>query len=84
MFADQPTSSIANLTSRITSFVRTLQLRAPFYRASSFSVHITDDPEVFKGAPISLQVVGGTHEEEAVIAMTEVVDKALKAYKATL
>ncbi|KLO20289.1 general amidase [Schizopora paradoxa] len=41
------------------------------------------DPERFKGAPISLQLVGGTHEEEAVIAMTEVVDKALKEYKAT-
>jgi len=42
------------------------------------------DPEVFKGAPISLQLVGGTHEEEAVIAMTEVVDKALKDFKAAV
>lgn len=43
----------------------------------------SDDPEVFKGAPISLQLVGGTLEEEAVIAMTEIVDSALKKYKAT-
>jgi hypothetical protein len=27
-----------------------------------------------------LQLIGGTQEEEAVIAMTEVVDGALKAY----
>jgi Asp-tRNA(Asn)/Glu-tRNA(Gln) amidotransferase A subunit family amidase len=37
-----------------------------------------DDPETFKGAPIGLQLVGRTLEEEAVIAMTEVVDAAIK------
>ena len=38
-----------------------------------------DDPEIFKHAPICIQVIGKTMEEEAVIAMGEIVDSALKA-----
>jgi amidase len=38
-----------------------------------------DDPKRFENAPIGLQVVGRTLEEEAVIAMTEIVAGALKA-----
>lgn len=37
-----------------------------------------DDPETFKDAPICIQVVGKTLEEEAVIAIGEIVDSALK------
>ncbi|KAF9241344.1 amidase signature enzyme [Melanogaster broomeanus] len=44
--------------------------------------HELYDPEVFKNAPVCLQLVGRTLEEEAVIAMTEIVDAALKAVKA--
>lgn len=40
----------------------------------------TDDPKVFANAPISIQVVGRTLEEEAVLAMTELVDAAVKDY----
>jgi len=36
------------------------------------------DPEIFKHAPICIQVIGKTLEEEAVIAMGEIVDSALK------
>ena len=44
---------------------------------------LTDDsPETFKNAPVGLQLVGRSREEEAVIAMTEIVDAALKAHKA--
>ncbi|KAH8120360.1 general amidase [Phellopilus nigrolimitatus] len=39
------------------------------------------DPVVWKNAPTSLQLVGRTLEEEAVIGMTEIVDSALKTYK---
>lgn len=46
-----------------------------------FIVHI-DDAELFHGLPVGLQLIGRTQEEEAVIAMTEIVDKALKAYGA--
>ncbi|KAI0651823.1 general amidase [Trametes meyenii] len=35
------------------------------------------DPETFKNAPVGLQLVGRTLEEEAVIAMTQIVDAAL-------
>lgn len=41
-----------------------------------------DDPEVFNNAPIGLQLVGRTFEEEAVIGMMEIVDAALKAFPA--
>ncbi|KAI0365222.1 general amidase [Pilatotrama ljubarskyi] len=41
------------------------------------------DPETFKNAPVGLQLVGGSLEEEAVIAMTELVDAALKAVPVT-
>ncbi|KAG6330360.1 hypothetical protein ID866_8729 [Astraeus odoratus] len=36
------------------------------------------DPETFKNAPVGLQLVGRTLEEEAIIAMTEIVDAAFK------
>ncbi|KAF9482262.1 general amidase [Pholiota conissans] len=41
-------------------------------------------PETFKDAPITIQVVGRTLEEEAVIGMAEIVDAALKAYSPKL
>lgn len=41
----------------------------------------TDDPSTFANAPVGLQLSGRTLEEEAVIAMTEIVDEALKKYK---
>lgn len=37
-------------------------------------------PEAFENAPISLQVVGRTQEDEAVLAMATIVDQAVKAY----
>ncbi|EJD43785.1 general amidase [Auricularia subglabra TFB-10046 SS5] len=37
-------------------------------------------PEAFENAPVSLQVVGRTQEDEAVLAMATIVDKAVKAY----
>ncbi|WWD21777.1 hypothetical protein CI109_106264 [Kwoniella shandongensis] len=40
------------------------------------------DPEFQRGAPCSLQVVGGKYEEEAVIKLTEIVDAAIKAKRA--
>ena len=41
--------------------------------------HNTDDPVTFENAPISVQIVARTLEEEALIGMSEIVDKALKA-----
>lgn len=38
-----------------------------------------DSPETFKNAPVGLQLVGQCQEDEAVIAMTEIVDAALRA-----
>lgn len=40
--------------------------------------HCIDEPAKFKNAPISLQVVGKTLEEEALIGMTEIVDAAVR------
>ncbi|KAG0696600.1 general amidase [Suillus ampliporus] len=55
--------------------------RHDFY--DDFDKHIYEmyDPEKFKNAPICLQLVGRTLEEEAVIKMTEIVDVALAAAK---
>jgi Asp-tRNA(Asn)/Glu-tRNA(Gln) amidotransferase A subunit family amidase len=38
----------------------------------------SDDPAIFKGTPISLQLVGRTLEDEAVIRLAEIVDAAIK------
>jgi len=54
------------------------QSRENFFGADDRNVYEMYDPEVFKDAPVSLQLVGRTLEEEAVIAMTEIVDAALK------
>jgi len=54
------------------------QSRENFIGADDRKVYEMYDPEVFKDAPVSLQLVGRTLEEEAVIAMTEIVDAALK------
>ncbi|KAG6888339.1 hypothetical protein C0995_009086 [Termitomyces sp. Mi166 len=45
-----------------------------------FQLYSTD---IFSGCPVGLQLIGRTQEEEAVIAMTEVVDDALKAARQT-
>ncbi|KAH9059366.1 general amidase [Lactarius vividus] len=39
-----------------------------------------DSPETFKNAPVSLQLVGRSQEDEAVIAMTEIVKAALERH----
>jgi amidase len=38
-----------------------------------------DEPEAFRDAPIALQLVGQSYDDEAVIAMTGIVTAALKA-----
>ncbi len=42
-----------------------------------------DRPELFKDAPVGLQIMGRPQEEEAVIAMTQIVDEALKGYRSS-
>lgn len=59
---------------RMVRLVRCIELINPLWV-------IPDAPELFHGLPVGLQLIGRTQEEEAVIAMTEVVDKALKALK---
>jgi len=41
-------------------------------------------PETFRDAPVGLQLVGRTQEEEAVIGMSEIVEKALRSQQAKL
>ena len=43
------------------------------------SVLRIDDPEIFHGMPVGLQLVGKTLEEEAVLAMTGIVVEALRS-----
>lgn len=46
-----------------------------FYLTATLS---SDDPALFMGTPIALQLVGRTSEDEAVIGMTEIVDAAIR------
>ncbi|KAJ7492390.1 general amidase [Mycena latifolia] len=57
------------------------QPRDEFYTAEDRENYELYDPATFENAPISIQVVGRTMEEEAVIAMSEVVDDALRVAK---
>ncbi|KAG9017915.1 hypothetical protein FRB95_012773 [Tulasnella sp. JGI-2019a] len=53
-----------------------------FYNHEDEAVYKLYKPETFLNAPVGVQVVGRTLEEEAVIAMTEIVVKALDEWKA--
>ncbi|KAF8601153.1 general amidase [Ceratobasidium sp. AG-I] len=55
-----------------------------FYSDEDRDIYNLYKPEVYKDAPVGLQVVGQRLEEEAVLAMMEEVDDALKRYKADL
>jgi len=60
------------------------QPRENFIDAVDQAVHDMYEPEVYRDAPVGLQLVGRTLEEEGVIAMTEIVDAALKVAKGQL
>ncbi|KAG1747892.1 general amidase [Suillus paluster] len=55
-----------------------------FYDDFDKGIYEMYDPEKFKNAPVCLQLVGRTLEEEAVIKMTEIVDAALAACQINL
>ena len=42
----------------------------------------TDDPEIYKGAPVGVQLVGPTLQEEALLGVGKIVDAAIKAFSA--
>ncbi|KAJ7887502.1 general amidase [Mycena olivaceomarginata] len=54
------------------------QPREDFYTADDRANYEQYDPATYENAPISIQVVGRTGEEEATIAMSEIIDRALK------
>ncbi|KAF9045065.1 general amidase [Panaeolus papilionaceus] len=54
-----------------------------FYNTADKANYDLYIPEVFKDAPICVQLIGRTLEEEGVIAMGEIVDAAIKAWKDT-
>ncbi|KAG1841805.1 general amidase [Suillus subalutaceus] len=68
----------------VTTVDSTLDRKAPphaFYDEFDKDVYEMYDPEKFKNAPVCLQLVGRTLEEEAVIRMTEIVDAAMPTAK---
>ncbi|KAF7352312.1 Amidase domain-containing protein [Mycena venus] len=58
------------------------QPREEFYSAEDRQNYEIYNPATYENAPISMQVIGRGGEEEAVIAMSEIVDEALRRYKA--
>lgn len=66
---------------------QTLDVKQPrdkFYTKQDQENYEGYNPATYESAPISIQVVGRTVEEEAVIAMSEIIDDALRAGKAQL
>ncbi|KAL0567900.1 hypothetical protein V5O48_014096 [Marasmius crinis-equi] len=53
--------------------------RNTFYNATDKAQYENYNPATFANAPIAIQVVGRTLQEEAVLGMSEIVDAALKA-----
>ncbi|GLB42408.1 putative amidase [Lyophyllum shimeji] len=50
-----------------------------FHNHEDEAIHQLYSTDLFAGCPVGLQLIGRSQEEEAVIAMTEIVDNALKA-----
>ncbi|KAK7047326.1 hypothetical protein VNI00_006557 [Paramarasmius palmivorus] len=53
-----------------------------FYNFEDEAIYHMYDSEKFHGCPVGLQLIGRTLEEEGVIRMTEIVDEALRKWKA--
>ncbi|KAF7352305.1 Amidase domain-containing protein [Mycena venus] len=60
------------------------QPREEFYSTEDQENHELYNPATYENAPISIQVIGRGGEEEAVIAMSEIVDEALRVAKSKL
>ncbi|KAF7762070.1 hypothetical protein Agabi119p4_8663 [Agaricus bisporus var. burnettii] len=58
--------------------------RSSFYNEDDRTNWEYYGPEKFKDAPVGIQVVGRTLQEEALIGMTEIVDRSLKTYQPKL
>ncbi|KAG6880004.1 hypothetical protein C0992_008211 [Termitomyces sp. T32_za158] len=76
-FLDCP--ALAMPVSRVNPLIDVKRSAHEFLNASDRSVYELYEPKTFKDAPIGFQIVGRKHEDEAVIAMAEIVDEALKA-----
>ncbi|KDQ55801.1 hypothetical protein JAAARDRAFT_37227 [Jaapia argillacea MUCL 33604] len=65
----------------VTQVIETIDVKKPphqFLSETDKTTYELYDPTTFNNAPVALQLVGRTLEEEAVIGMTEVVDAALR------
>ncbi|THV07614.1 general amidase [Dendrothele bispora CBS 962.96] len=70
--------------SKVDQVVDARRPRHEFYNDTDRMHWESYNPETYKDAPVAVQLVGRTLEEEAVIAMSEIVDNALKSSKARL
>lgn len=77
-FRNHEDEAVYKLCTSCTSIPPVPYVSLTLYRLFVLLLCLVDDPELFHGLPVGLQLVGRTLEEEAVIAMTEIVDKALK------
>ncbi|KAI0361660.1 general amidase [Trametes cingulata] len=55
--------------------------REEFWSEEDRVVHDMYDPEIYKGVPVGVQLVGPTLQEEVILGVGTVVDAALKAYR---
>lgn len=53
---------------------------SPQYKvALTYPICSTDDPDLYHGLPVNVQVIGRRFQEEKVLAITEYIDGLLKA-----
>ncbi|KAG7098972.1 hypothetical protein E1B28_000859 [Marasmius oreades] len=72
-------SALAIPVSKVSQRLDVQRERQTFFNDHDKAHHDSYNPATFANAPIAIQVVGRTMQEEAVLAMSEIVDAALKA-----
>ncbi|KAJ6520067.1 general amidase [Mycena sanguinolenta] len=74
--------SVVIPVSKVDQALDVKQPREEFHTTEDRQIHELYDPAMYENAPISIQVVGRTMEEEAILAMSAIVDEALKLHGA--
>jgi amidase len=77
-FLDYPAMAIP--VTRVDPKLDQQRPRQTFYNDADKAHYDKYDPNTYKNSPVGIQVVGRTLEEEAVLGMADIIDKALKAH----
>ncbi|EPQ60789.1 amidase [Gloeophyllum trabeum ATCC 11539] len=70
--------ALAIPVTKVDPSVDTVQSRERFFSPDDETLHKLYDPEIFKGVPVGIQLVTQPQEEEALLAMGQIVDDAIR------